>query len=266
MRFFFLPVVAVSATGLFGDTFDDELDGVIDAALGGSTPGAATVHAAAPATSAPASVAAPTTATTSTAAPTTAGPVVQKFELKMRPRFIFGVRQFRRVRAVREDQVALCPSDRSYCIDSRHSDSATCMYPSPLEIKRCLDRSCQNAPENDAIFAQFGEPSYCKDYMAMPEGRICHWGTTFCSCPEFDIEYANALVQVATEAVPAGFRRAADCFYPDDYKAENNYEGVPATLAPVPAGGAGPRARLNDPSGSGSLFVLGAALVALLAH
>ena len=255
-----------SVAGLWGG-FDDEIDDLLNR-LSDDEEEPVVEPTQAPSALPPvAAVVSPQTAPTTTRRPIE----VRRHMLALTPRFLFGALQFRHPRRVREDQVALCPTDKGYCIDTRHSDAATCMYPSPIEIKRCLDRSCLNAPENPQIFAQYGEPSYCKDYMAMPEGRICHWGTTFCSCPEFGIEYADALIQLATDPVPSGFASVGECHYPLDYKADNDYNGAGATLAPVPTigGGAGvrrgPKAQSpKQDSGAASAALLTAALVAAL--
>ncbi len=138
---------------------------------------------------------------------------------KMEPRFIFGAALGRRVGSGRR---ALCPrGDKKYCIDTRFSDEATCMYPDPTTVKICLDESCFEMPENEKIFEKYGEDSYCKDYMNTPEGRLCHWSMVPCTCNKFDLEYVDARIVYETDPIPAGWHEVQACEYPDNFKAEN---------------------------------------------
>ena len=121
--------------------------------------------------------------------------------------------------------VAACPTDREYCIDTRFSDEGTCMFPSPETVKECLDDTCAAHPGNEAIFKSKKEDSYCKDWQAAPEGRVCHWTTdVFCSCPSFSIVYTNAAFVPVGGLAPYGYAIAEQCKYPDNYKAKNKRE------------------------------------------
>jgi len=181
----------------------------------------------------------PTTTTTTTRAPTTQRvvPAPRPSVVEMKPMFVLGMTQFRGAVMVGEGFRAACPATKNYCIDVRHSDAATCMYPSPLVIKICLDESCKASAANIDILKNHGEDSYCKDYAATPEGRVCHWTTsTYCTCNKFSIEYVTAHLVHETEKVPAGWTIAKPCDYRDDYKAINyrELEKTSHKLRPVP--------------------------------
>ena len=152
----------------------------------------------------------------------------------MGPKFVLGVRQFRQPILNASNSRAACPGDRSYCIDTRHSDSWTCMWPAPIEIKICLDESCRATPENDHIFKKFGEDSYCKDFAA-PEGRVCQWtADTFCTCAKYKIVYMNAVPVLPHQRVPTGYAFARECEYADNYKATNKREPIIVDATPKP--------------------------------
>lgn len=159
----------------------------------------------------------------------------ERWEVNMGPKFLLGVRQFRQPLLNASNSRAACPGDRAYCIDTRHSDSWTCMWPAPIEIKECLDESCRATPENDNIFKKFGEDSYCKDFAA-PEGRVCQWTTdTFCTCAKYKIVYTNAVPVLPRQRAPTGYAFARECEYADNYKAINKREPiiVDATQKPL---------------------------------
>ena len=169
----------------------------------------------------------PAPSSTKTTTTTTQAPITTRtFTIPMTPRFVFGVLQKRRHRSLSADTRALCPTEKTYCIDSRDSDATTCMYPSPIAIKECLDDSCVAAPGNAAVFAKQGEDSYCKDYM-LPEGRVCHWIEVPypCTYSKFDITYVDALLVKNYDPNPKGWAPARVCQYPDNYKAENRRAG-----------------------------------------
>jgi hypothetical protein len=129
---------------------------------------------------------------------------------------------------------AACPGDRSYCIDIRHCDSWTCMWPAPIDIKECLDESCRATPENDHIFKKFGEDSYCKDFAA-PEGRVCQWtADTFCTYAKYKIVYMNAVPVLPHQRVPTGYTFARECEYADNYKGLNKREPIIVDANPKP--------------------------------
>lgn len=177
--------------------------------------------------------------TTTTREPTTQRvvPIPSPSVVEMTPMFVLGMRQFRGPVTVGAGYRAACPTTHDYCIDVRHSDTATCMYPPPLQIKICLDESCKASAANIDIFKKHGEDSYCKDYAATPAGRVCHWTTsTYCTCEKFSIQYVTAHRVHETERVPAGWRVAKPCDYKDDYKAFNNreLEASGQALRPVP--------------------------------
>lgn len=110
----------------------------------------------------------------------------------------------------------VCPSDRAYCIDYRASDNGTCMYPDPLEIKRCYDSSCINSPWNALVYKTHGENSYCKDFMT-PAGRVCQWADNqACTCTTKSIAYYDAEFIPPGESIPLGFSQANPCTYPLD--------------------------------------------------
>lgn len=149
---------------------------------------------------------------------------IETWTLSLGPKFVLGAAQRRGYRAFAgpEGSVAACPKNRDYCIDTRYSDAATCMYPSPETIKECLDDTCAAHPGNEAIFKSKNEDSYCKDWQKSPEGRVCHWTSdVFCSCPKFSIVYTNAEFVAPGEAAPQGYALAQPCKYADNYKAKN---------------------------------------------
>ncbi len=107
----------------------------------------------------------------------------------------------------------VCPSDRAYCIDYRASDNGTCMYPDPLEIKRCYDSSCINSAWNALVFKTHGENSYCKDFMT-PAGRVCQWADNqACTCTTKSIAYYDAEFIPPGESIPLGFSQVYPCTY-----------------------------------------------------
>ena len=109
-----------------------------------------------------------------------------------------------------------CPSDRAYCIDFRGSDNGTCMYPDPLEIKRCYDGSCIQSAWGPIVRKQQGEDTYCKDFMT-PGGRVCQWlDTVPCTCEAKSIYYYSGEFIPDTEPIPYGFREVHPCTYPLD--------------------------------------------------
>jgi hypothetical protein len=156
------------------------------------------------------------TETTTTEAPV----LTKKYTIPMGPRFVFGVLQKRHKRFAATEALVACPSDKNYCIDERYSDAVTCMYPDPTTVKVCLDESCEKLPENEEIFKQVFEDSYCKDYMS-PEGRVCQWTATPCTCQKYDLEYVDAFVVSPGSGIPRGWKTAPKCEYPDNFKAEN---------------------------------------------
>lgn len=110
----------------------------------------------------------------------------------------------------------VCPSDRLYCIDYQSSDNGTCMYPDPLEIKSCYDRSCTGSAWGALVRRQQGEDTYCKDFMT-PQGRVCQWlDSVPCSCEARSIFYYSGEFIAPDEAVPYGFTEAHPCTYPLD--------------------------------------------------
>ena len=169
------------------------------------------------------------------AAGTSTGTVKPRKVIKMGPRFIFGAGAGGRLSG---GKTALCPSgDKQYCIDTRFSDETTCLYPDPTTIKICLDEGCFNMPENEKIFAKYGEDSYCKDYMTTPEGRLCHWSMTPCTCDKYDLEYVDARVIYSSDPIPTGWQEVKACEYPDNFKAENrrqNNDDQGGKRRPVP--------------------------------
>lgn len=200
---------------------------------------------------------------------TTEEPVLatREYKVSMGPRFLFGVLQRRRTRNLPAGKIAVCPSDRQFCIDTRKSDETTCLYPDPLTIKLCLDDSCKAIPENDQILAQYGEDSYCKDFMAMPEGRLCHWSMSSCTCDKFDLTYVDALIINSEDAIPSGWKAVGQCEYPDNYKAVNwreNGNGQ-GTLRPLPQFGAAGTTTRDNSSIRASFTATGLAAIILLA-
>ena len=109
-----------------------------------------------------------------------------------------------------------CPNDRLYCIDYQSSDNGTCMYPDPLEIKRCYDSSCTGSAWGALVRKQQGEDTYCKDFMT-PQGRVCQWlDSVPCSCEARSIYYYSGEFIPPTEPIPYGFSEAHPCTYPLD--------------------------------------------------
>jgi hypothetical protein len=195
-----------------------------------------------------------TTISTTTAKRTTPAPILHTPRvLKMTAKFeIGGLKNFRSPIPTKEGYRAACPSNLDYCIDIRHSDWATCMYPPPLSVKKCLDQSCKTAPGNVQVFKAHGEDSYCKDYANTPAGRVCHWMVnTFCTCDKFDIQYVDAVLIAPSERVPFGWKVPRTCEYPDNYKATNERElAEHQTFRPAGIKGAGGR-RANDANSFG---------------
>jgi hypothetical protein len=148
----------------------------------------------------------------------------------MSPKFSFGVKQARGYThspPSSPEVVVACPTDKKYCIDTKYSDAGTCMWPSPVIIKECLDDACAAHPANESIFKTHGEDSYCKDWQKVPEGRVCHWTTdVFCSCDKFDITYTDAKYVSPAEVMPSGYASAQPCNYPINYKAINKRGNV----------------------------------------
>lgn len=109
-----------------------------------------------------------------------------------------------------------CPNDRAYCIDFEASDNGTCMYPDPLEIKRCYDQSCTGSAWAPLIRKQQNEDTYCKDFMT-PQGRVCQWlDSVPCSCESRSIYYYSGEFIPPEEPIPYGFTEAHPCTYPLD--------------------------------------------------
>jgi hypothetical protein len=110
----------------------------------------------------------------------------------------------------------VCPNDRAYCIDYQSSDNGTCMYPDPLEIKRCYDSSCTSSAWASLVRKQRGEDTYCKDFMT-PQGRVCQWiDSVPCSCESRSIYYYSGEFIPNDQPVPYGFSEAHHCTYPLD--------------------------------------------------
>jgi len=153
---------------------------------------------------------------------------VHHYNLPLTGKFSFGVfgqRQYKRDPPASPDTVIACPTDYNYCLDTKYSDVGTCMWPSPIEIKECLDDTCASNPANEAIFKQHGEDTYCKEWQKSPEGRVCHWTIDlYCSCPKFDIVYTDARYIASGSAIPRGFARVEPCIYPINYKRKNKHE------------------------------------------
>jgi hypothetical protein len=109
-----------------------------------------------------------------------------------------------------------CPNDRLYCIDYQSSDNGTCMYPDPLEIKRCYDNSCTGSAWGALVRKQQGEDTYCKDFMT-PQGRVCQWlDSVPCSCEARSIYYYTGEFIPPSEPIPYGFAEVHPCTYPLD--------------------------------------------------
>lgn len=148
----------------------------------------------------------------------------REYEVALVPRFILGVGQFRELKKLNPYHRSACPSNRQFCVDSRDSDSMTCMWPSPMSVKVCLDESCRSILENNNIFKTIGEDSYCK-HDAASDGRVCQWTTDiYCTCNKFSVIYTDAISIGPDDVPPLGYMFARDCEYPDDYKAENYRE------------------------------------------
>ena len=109
-----------------------------------------------------------------------------------------------------------CPSDRAYCIDYQSSDNGTCIYPDPLEIKRCYDASCTGSAWATTVRKQQNEDTYCKDFMT-PQGRVCQWiDSVPCSCEARSIYYYSGEFIAPGLPIPYGFAEAHPCTYPLD--------------------------------------------------
>ena len=76
-------------------------------------------------------------------------------------------------------------------------------------------------PENEKIYEKYGDDSYCKEYMNTVEGRLCHWSSTPCTCPQYELTYVDALIVDSSSPIPTGWHAVKDCEYPVNYKAEN---------------------------------------------
>jgi hypothetical protein len=90
------------------------------------------------------------------------------------------------------------------------------MYPSLIEIKKCLDATCRQGVPNKAVAEN--DVSYCKEFMLMPEGRVCQWTDAPCACDKSDLTYADAVIVKPGDAAPQGWREVAGCEYPDNFK------------------------------------------------
>ena len=144
--------------------------------------------------------------------------VRQPYVLELQPFVEIGIRAVRPgpPRIPSPGHTPVCPSDRAYCIDYKASDNGTCMYPDPLEIKRCYDSSCINSPWNALVFRTHGENSYCKDFMT-PAGRVCQWADNqACTCNTKSIMYYDAEFIPPGETIPPGFSQVYPCTYPLD--------------------------------------------------
>ena len=142
----------------------------------------------------------------------------QPYVLELQPFVEIGIQAVRPgpPRVPPPNHVTVCPSDRAYCVDFRASDNGTCMYPDPLEIKRCYDSSCINSPWNALVFRTQGENSYCKDFMT-PAGRVCQWADNqACTCNTKSIMYYDAEFIPPGENIPPGFSQVYPCTYPLD--------------------------------------------------
>jgi hypothetical protein len=132
-----------------------------------------------------------------------------------------------------------CPTDFSFCVDTKWSDAQTCLHPNPHLIKRCMDLGCIESPFGRARAAAFEEDTYCKDFMSR-EGRYCQWTEKYmCNCPSHveDIVFANAIIVNANEPLPHGYRIAKECIYPTpNMKRMPNgaYVDVPIPGEPLP--------------------------------
>lgn len=173
---------------------------------------------------------------TSTTSTTTA----RVWTVSMTPNFEFGIPR-KNHSPVPSDARLACPRDREYCIDTRYSGSSTCMHPSPLSVKICLDDSCRSLPANESIMREFGEDSYCKDFQ-IASGRVCHWTSTPCTCASTDLRYTQAMIVEAGEKVLPTYRLARICEYPDNYKAANLHENEQPASTRKPA----PRQNMNS--------------------
>lgn len=164
----------------------------------------------------------PVAASATTVAPSTTKPapvISPPYVLELLPFVEIGVKAVRsgpkRNPPSGEYRVA-CPADRPYCIDYKMSDNGTCMYPDPLEIKRCYDASCQNSPWAPIVFRTQGEQTYCKDFMT-PAGRVCQWiDGAACTCSSKSISYYDGVFIGPGEPMPVGFTQANPCTYPLD--------------------------------------------------
>ena len=142
----------------------------------------------------------------------------QPYVLELQPFVEIGIRAVRPgpPRIPPPGHTPVCPSDRAYCIDYKASDNGTCMYPDPLEIKRCYDNSCINSAWNALVYRTHGENSYCKDFMT-PAGRVCQWADNqACTCNAKSITYYDAEFIPPGESIPEGFSQVYPCTYPLD--------------------------------------------------
>ena len=142
----------------------------------------------------------------------------QPYVLELQPFVEIGIRAVRPgpPRVPPPGHTTVCPSDRAYCIDYKASDNGTCMYPDPLEIKRCYDSSCINSAWNALVYRTHGENSYCKDFMT-PAGRVCQWADNqACTCNTKSITYYDAEFIPPGEDIPQGFSQVYPCTYPLD--------------------------------------------------
>jgi hypothetical protein len=152
-------------------------------------------------------------------------PEPKRWRVKMGPKFLIGAIHVRG--KDRPDPPSghkvLCPNTHKFCIDERYSDKGTCMYPSPVDIKQCLDDSCSDQPDNEANFQKVKEDSYCKDFKRAAS-RVCQWLDNPCTCDKFDIEYVDAVYWPRDERTPEGYKVATTCAYLEKYKRVNKRE------------------------------------------
>lgn len=189
----------------------------------------------------------------------------KRWIVSLAPRYVLGADMVRGRK--RHDPApgkkVLCPSDKEYCIDVRHSDRGTCMFPEPIAIKICLDETCATSPENENIFKQYGEDSYCKDRQNV-DGRVCQWIDSIpCSCSKFDLEYVDAVYFPEGELTPEGYKVAKECKYADNYRGENKRQWAePAVPKAVPNVHAGVVETTSTKSSESMLMTSAAALLA----
>jgi hypothetical protein len=109
-----------------------------------------------------------------------------------------------------------CPADVPYCIDYISSDNGTCMYPDPVVLKECYDKSCIQNQWGRIVRKQQGEDSYCKDFMT-PQGRACQWIDHLpCTCESQSVYYYSGEFIPPHESIPSGFAEVHPCTYPLD--------------------------------------------------